>query len=72
MGKWVWVLPSHTRTRSTPWVLNFLIYVPMGIILFHTRTPIGYLPAGYMGHGYPLPSLVLPILIYEVDLEKTY
>jgi hypothetical protein len=29
----------------------------MGIILSYTRTLIGYLPAGYTGHGYPLPSL---------------
>jgi hypothetical protein len=30
----------------------------MGNFLSHTRTPNGYLPAGYAGIGYPLPSLV--------------
>jgi hypothetical protein len=29
----------------------------MGIFLSHTRTSNGYLPSGYVGDGYPLPSL---------------
>jgi hypothetical protein len=29
----------------------------MGIFLSHTRTSNGYLPGGYAGDGYPLPSL---------------
>jgi hypothetical protein len=34
----------------------------MGNILSHTRTLIGFLPGGYVGHGYPLPSLNPPPL----------
>jgi hypothetical protein len=30
----------------------------MGIFLSHTRMSNGYLPGGYAGDGYPLPSLV--------------
>jgi hypothetical protein len=29
----------------------------MGIFLSHTRMSNGYLPGGYAGDGYPLPSL---------------
>ena len=33
------------------------MYVPMDILLTHTLALIGFLPAGYVGNGYPLPSL---------------
>ena len=57
MGTWVWVILNHTRTRYTQWVLNFPICVSMGIFLTHTLALIGFLPTGYAGNGYPLPSL---------------
>jgi hypothetical protein len=34
----------------------------MGNIFSHTRTTIGFLPDGYAGHGYPLPSLATAIV----------
>lgn len=60
MGTRVWVILNHTRTHQTRWVSNFPIYVPMGIFLTHTLALIGFLPAGYAGNGYPLPSLSRP------------
>ena len=42
-----------------PMCFKFPIYVPMGIFLTHTLAIIGFLPAGYTGNGYPLPSLIL-------------
>ena len=60
MGTHGWVMWPHTRTHSTRWVWDFPIYIPMGNVLFHTLTLIGFLPAGYVGNGYPLPSLSKP------------
>ena len=34
----------------------------MGIYLAHTLALIGFLPAGYAGNGYPLPSLIICVL----------
>lgn len=44
----------------------------MGNILSHTRISIGFLPGGYAGHGYPLPSLfgTVALTLHE-DLCET-
>jgi hypothetical protein len=56
MGTQVWVLQSHTCTRPTRWVKYFPNYILMGNFLSHIRIANGYLPAGYTGNEYPLPS----------------
>jgi hypothetical protein len=61
MGKWVcgygFYHPIPVPALSDGYDI-FPIYKPMGNILSHTRTLIGFLPGGYAGHGYPLPSLL--------------
>ena len=54
-------MQSHARTLSARWAHDFPVYIPMGFFWSQTLALIGFLPAGYAGTGYPLPSLLVVV-----------